>query len=382
MRQLKRSRQSKGTISVEANKGWLRLRWRYQGKRYILYLGLQDDEINRLVAEQRAGAIKLDILSGNFDPTLKKYKSDQQIEKSLISATELFGRFLRYKEETGQVGKNALGKYAGLKTRLEQYFENKLADKITEVDAQGFVQWLLNVIKQKPVTVRERLSMLKACWEWGLGKELIEKKSPWKNLRVKASQGKGAQPFTREECKKILREFKADPYYAYYTDFVDFRLSIGCRPGEAAALKWENVSEDYSMLWITESYSRGEIKSTKTGRNRVFKVPTRIQKMLRDRRPENYKPDDLVFPAKKGGYIDDSDFRNRAWVKVLKKAGIEYRKPYTTRATGTSHMIESDKSVADVAAITGNTPETIYRHYLGSVVNILEVPDFLEEEED
>lgn len=378
----RRPRQSKGTISIETNKGWLRLRWSHNGSRYVLYLGLPDDEVNRLVAEQRAGAIRLDILSGNFDPTLKKYKSEEQITRSLISPAQLIDRFVQYKEKMSQCSKAALSKYKGLRTRLEQYFEDKPADRIKETDAQGFIQWLSECIKLKPVTLRERLSILRACWQWGIEQELIEQKNPWKNIRIKSSRTKGAQPFTSEECRQILMGFRTDPHYAYYSDFVDFRLSIGCRPGEAAALRWENVSDECDRVWIVESYTRGELKkNTKTEKNRVFKVPARVQKMLRDRRPENYKPEELVFPAKKGGYIDDSDFRNRAWIKVLKKVGVEYRKPYATRATGTSHLIESGMSVADVSVITGNTPETIYRHYLGTVANIIEIPDFMNEED-
>lgn len=375
-------RAQKGTISVESNNGWLRLRWSHGGKRHVLYLGLPDDEINRLVAEQRAGSIRLDILSGNFDPSLKKYKSEEQISQALISAADLARRYSQYKESTGQVSRRGLSKYLGLQTRLRQYFEQKPADRIRESDAHGFIQWLKDSVKLQPVTIRERLAMLKACWQWGLEKELIERKSPWTSIRIQFSRGKGAQPFTSEECRKILRGFKTDPHHAYYLDFVDFRLSVGCRPGEAAALRWENVSEECDRVWIVESYSRGELrKSTKTERNRVFQVPPRIQRMLRNRRPEDYRAEDLVFPAKRGGYIDDSDFRNRAWSKILKKVGVEYRKPYTTRSTGTSHLIESGKSVADVAVITGNTPETIYRHYLGTVAKVVEVPDFMDDED-
>lgn len=38
---------SKGTVSVEEFQGRLRLRWRHEGKRYVLAIGLPDSKVNR-----------------------------------------------------------------------------------------------------------------------------------------------------------------------------------------------------------------------------------------------------------------------------------------------------------------------------------------------
>ncbi|MEB3360240.1 MAG: DUF3596 domain-containing protein [Synechococcales bacterium] len=61
-------KRSKGNVNVENFRGFLRLRWRVQGERYSLSLGLPDDCINRHVTAQKANTIRLDILSNNFDP--------------------------------------------------------------------------------------------------------------------------------------------------------------------------------------------------------------------------------------------------------------------------------------------------------------------------
>ncbi len=42
--------------------------------------------------------------------------------------------------------------------------------------------------------------------------------------------------------------------------------------------------------------------------------------MLMQRRAENYNKEELVFSLLNGAPIDDHNFRNRAWVKVLEKA--------------------------------------------------------------
>lgn len=53
----------------------LSLRWSLHGKRYQFSVN-QDDDIGRAVAKEKAKQIQLDILTGQFDPTLAKYKGD------------------------------------------------------------------------------------------------------------------------------------------------------------------------------------------------------------------------------------------------------------------------------------------------------------------
>ncbi len=62
--------QTKRIVQVGADKGWLRLKWIYQEKRYALTLGLPDSNVNKTVAQQKAHQIELDIASGHFDLTL------------------------------------------------------------------------------------------------------------------------------------------------------------------------------------------------------------------------------------------------------------------------------------------------------------------------
>jgi integrase len=65
--------QTKKIVRVGIDKGWLRLRWSYKGKRYALTLGLPVSGVNKIVAAAKAHQIELDIASGHFDPSLKRY---------------------------------------------------------------------------------------------------------------------------------------------------------------------------------------------------------------------------------------------------------------------------------------------------------------------
>jgi integrase len=64
---------SKGSVVVETVQGRLRIRFRYNGKRQAVSLGLPDNSLSRKVAENKAHAMEMDITTGNFDESLKKY---------------------------------------------------------------------------------------------------------------------------------------------------------------------------------------------------------------------------------------------------------------------------------------------------------------------
>ncbi|MUH01325.1 DUF3596 domain-containing protein [Scytonema sp. UIC 10036] len=54
-------------------KKWqLSLYWRYKGKKFYLSPGLTESKVNTIAVNKLANEIKIDILFGNFDETLKK----------------------------------------------------------------------------------------------------------------------------------------------------------------------------------------------------------------------------------------------------------------------------------------------------------------------
>ncbi|MBF2027554.1 MAG: tyrosine-type recombinase/integrase [Oscillatoriales cyanobacterium C42_A2020_001] len=310
----------KGTVVVGAVRERLRLRWSYQGKRYFLYLELPDSAVNRKVAEAKAGLIERDMATEQFDATLDRYRAGSN--QSALTVAELFNKFTQERAKRNHA--QSMAKYQGLQGYLGQFFRGKLAANLSEKDAEKFREWLGKKIE--PVTLRERISLLNACWKWGLKKRWVTA-NPWEEIKVRVPRKQRPQPFTEEEIKRIVQGFREKE--PHYLDYVEFCLGTGCRLGEAIALQWQHLTDDCSGIWIGESVSRGRRKATKTNKARVFGLSSRLQQMLLARRPADYKADDLVFPAPKGGAIDDHNFRNRAWSKVLAKAGVDYRKPYT-----------------------------------------------------
>ncbi|MDZ4871045.1 MAG: Tyrosine recombinase XerC [Chroococcidiopsis cubana SAG 39.79] len=244
---------AKGTVVVQIFKERLRLVWSYAGKRYFLYLGLPDSKTNRIVADQKARQIEGDMATGNFDPTLKKYKFEAVSRRSQISAVALFEQFTESKAK--YLATPTLAKYAAIVGYFKQCFGDNPASAIAEVDAEAFTDWLLTQIE--PITAKDRLALIKACWRWGIEQDLVES-NPWKEIskRIKPAPKQPPKPFSREEMGAIVHAFRSDRYYHHYADYVEFLFGTGCRTGEAIGLKWKHVSNDCSTVWIGESLSR------------------------------------------------------------------------------------------------------------------------------
>lgn len=172
------ARANKGTVSIAADKGWLRLRWRYAGRRFSLYLGLPDTKANRRLAEAQATRIELDIKSGHFDLTLKSYKV-QSRPSGREGVVELFEAFIEHKSKS--VTASTLDKYRALLSSLKEYFKERPAAGVGIAEAEKFTDWYNSKNLAKEV-IKERLGLLKACWEWAIEKDRLVDANPWVDM--------------------------------------------------------------------------------------------------------------------------------------------------------------------------------------------------------
>ncbi|MGB3636119.1 MAG: hypothetical protein WBA39_00790 [Rivularia sp. (in: cyanobacteria)] len=107
---------------------------------------------------------------------------------------------------------------------------------------------------------------------------------------------------------------------------------------------------------------------------RVFPINNRLATLLKSIKAAC--DDAKVFPSLEGRWIDIHNFTARGWKATLRELdGIEYRKLYQTRHTFITLALKNGMDVKDVATLVGNSPEIIYRHYVGQSREIV-VPDF------
>ena len=83
-------RNLKGSVSIDKDKNRIRLRWRYQDKRYSLNL-FHFTKTNLLQAKKIALNIESDLLADSFDVSLVKYRP--QIQHHPTQSSLLFEHF-------------------------------------------------------------------------------------------------------------------------------------------------------------------------------------------------------------------------------------------------------------------------------------------------
>lgn len=360
-------------VGIETDKGRLRLRLPrslYGGKQKYIALSLIDNEQNRRVAEIKQRQAELDILADHFDHTWQKYRVINHLNLITpdVSFYDLWERFCQYKEP--RLAKATRSKYASATALLKAYGKG-ISSEDDVLLYVGFERRRGN----KERTIKDRLSLLKACGNWGVKRKLIQSNPFDEALAlVTAEPLEEPDPFHKEEVRAILAGFESDHYYKPYVGFVKFLFFTGARISEVIGLRWGRVKEDFSVITFMESLTRGDRRSTKTGEVRLFPCSGKIVELLREIKPEGCGRDDLVFPSPEGLAIDDHNFSQRAWKKVLEKAGVRHRVPYNCRHTFISHCVSQKMDLKKIATLAGNSPEVILERYLGNVEDI-EVPD-------
>ncbi|EDX87314.1 Phage integrase, N-terminal SAM-like domain protein [Synechococcus sp. PCC 7335] len=191
-------------------------------------MGLPDFRVNRLVAQQKATQIELDIASGNFDATLKKYKplkSDRTATSN--QGAKLFERFMIEQTKVKGLAPGSLRRYDCALKHLQKFFQEKAAETVNDTDAQAFVEYLRAKVSER--TVEDYVILVQSCWVWA---ETTLPENPWPLVlkQVKPAPKQKVKPFTADEVQRILEGFRCDHHYKHHADFVVFpiwyRLSL------------------------------------------------------------------------------------------------------------------------------------------------------------
>ena len=242
--------------------------------------------------------------------------------------------------------------------------------------AQEFLQYLQTKYAASTINTLFR-SFLHPAINSGIQSELI-KSNPFYKLTFPKQIKKPIQCYEPEEIKLILDAFAKNIYnpkssrykHSYYYPYVSFLSLVGCRPEEALALvrKDIRVKGDKTYIRFNKSYSKGILlPHTKTHEIRLFPVNEQLKALLNIIPKEQ----DLLFQGVKGGYINHHRWRESNWRRVIDGLvydGVleQYLKPYCLRHSFITRLVRDGWDIATVARISGNTPETIIKHYLAA----------------
>jgi integrase len=382
---VKTGKASKGSVQIKSSNNRLQLVFSFGGKRHYLSTGYPDTSEYRKLAKMKASEIEKDILYERFDPTLEKYKPKSalstvtrvtSISTPKPNLAELWSKYVEWKRP--QCAPSTMkNQYQAYSSYLERLLIHDL-DRANEIRDYVLQTIPLNSAKRFIVA-------LSACCKWAVRSGLIIE-NPFHGMAGEIQLPKSEKadddinPFSLAERDQIIKAFRSNPYYDFYAPLVEFLFATGARPSEALALQWKHVTSDLKFISFEQAVTVSEKglavkQGLKTQEKRKFPCNVRVEAILRNIKPENAKPNDLLFPSPEGKHIDFHNFRNRAWKTVLESLNIAYRKPYQTRHTFIAWALENGLDAKDVGRLVGNSPEVIYRHYAGNKRELF-VPEF------
>lgn len=385
-------RNSKGTVAILVSNDRLQLRFNHAGKRHYLSLGFPNTETNRKLAEMKARQIELDILSGNFDVSLDKYRSPAASDNGIPAApsssppktslVELWEKYTEFQKKHLQES-TIIRDYNRIEKRIRQFPSPYLEDA---VEIQSYLMREFSA-----ETAKRTLKQLSACCRWALRKKLVPE-NPFlemsREIRTRKTSRVSRKPFSRECVAAILSAFENDTYvskytplkHSYYLPYVKFLLLTGCRPEEAIALKWKHIEKNH--IYFCEAMPTDVMvrKVTKTDKPRYFPINDELRAVFDSIQPASPDPNALVFPARNGREINAHNFLNRVWkplVESLVKEGKvkEYLPQYNCRHTFITLCLEDGIPSRRVAEWCGTSVAVIETHYAGAI-ELIEVPAF------
>jgi len=140
----------------------------------------------------------------------------------------------------------------------------------------------------------------------------------------------------------------------------------GLRPSEIVGLQWSCIDIDYNTIHVRGAHLHGEMKSTKTGKNRTVRVPAALAPTLnsnlrlwRTKRPAN----GWVFPNQLGTAPISMPFLSRFILRHLRPLGMEWEGFYACRRGFATRMVLLGMQPAALAQLLGNSVPVVFRHY-------------------
>ena len=233
-------------------------------------------------------------------------------------------------------------------------------------------------------TLERVFANLKAACYFALKQGQIDN-NPFVGLKLPKRPKQKIECYESSEIKIILEAFRSDEYmskyaripHSYYYPYVKFVALTFCRPEDAIALTWSDISTRSNGTFInfSKAYSRGILKGGKTHEILCFKCNQELIDFLKTipRKPNKHN---LLFPTPKSkSYMDQRSWGRDVWKPLVSKLALlgkvhKYFKFYSLRHSGITRLVRAGVDVATIARLAGTSPEMILNNYLAARTDI------------
>lgn len=228
-------------------------------------------------------------------------------------------------------------------------------------------------------TIRKIHNIIYASLKQAQNIDLIVK-NPAEYVELPSLEQKTIRAFTEDEHALFFEFAKKSDYYNAFILADD----TGIRIGELLALTWNDIDFKNRQISITKTISiikdRKETSAKKytlivqkpKTKASIRKVPLtqRAYKMLLELKLKNSLDNQLVFPSRKGTYINPRNFE-RSFSKIVNRAGIDKCNCHTLRHTFATRCFEKGISIKIISKWLGHSKIAhtldIYTHIMPDI---------------
>lgn len=284
-----------------------------------------------------------------------------------------FGEYAQTWLNSREVVKGSRQNY---KSTLNTYWMPKLAarrlDEITTV-------MLRNLIAETkwPSANRRRVAIqhLRYLLNGAVNDGEIQR-NPATALELPKQVKKIIDPFDKHEAERIIERLysELDNSMLIYAAYFEFAFFTGMRPGEIAALQWDEIDTNKRVAHVCRIVVEGEIaERTKTNGSRLVLLNNRALHALevarematyRAKQDRRFPESRFVFPpAKRSEFIGSPMVTARHFRVVLRELGIRDRPQYNTRHTYATMCLMAGMNPAFIARQLGHSVKILLERY-------------------
>lgn len=230
-------------------------------------------------------------------------------------------------------------------------------------------------------TKRAGIQRLSAMFKSAAMDGLIER-NPCDAIELPQRNKPTVDPFTQEEAEQIVAWLYANMpgSMGIYAAYFEFAFFTGMRPGEIAALRWEEISEAQRVAHVCRIVVDYKVQErTKTRANRLVKLNSRAMhaleqakriRELRAKQRRHHPESPYVFPPTKTfEYIQQASVTDKHFKMALRALGIRQRPQYNCRHTYATICLMAGMTPAFIANQLGHSVQmllTTYARWLNS----------------
>ncbi|MGE8038125.1 tyrosine-type recombinase/integrase [Lysinibacillus sp. NPDC093692] len=227
----------------------------------------------------------------------------------------------------------------------------------------------------KEGTLMSIFRRLNAIFTFAIKNEILDRKKFSTPNLSRATESIKRNALSIDEITKVLEIARTKYKITHYT-CLSLLFLTGMRVGELRALQWEtDIDFENNVIHINKTKDRYGSRTPKTKNSyRKFPMNANIKSILLDYKKwydevmETYKfrnPDGHVFITYAGEPIGER-YLKRIIDLICERENITHFTPHYLRHTFVTIQLSNKIPVSTVAALVGDTPETIYKVYAHS----------------